>query len=115
MSSSFATFVANETATVFDIHGQSVTYTPKTGDPSTFNAIVSEGWEDADNDEHGKRFQRRALIDLPASYSIDEDGTFTIDSEVWQIISTDGADADVQSWKIAIPRNKTIRKQTSRL
>lgn len=116
MSSSFATFIANEVAIAFGIYGEAVTYTPPSGSaPDPFNAIVSEGFEDADNDAMGKRYQRRAIIDLPASYTIDEAGTFTIGGEVWQILQQDGADADVQTWKIVIPRNKSIRKPKTQL
>lgn len=116
MSSSFATFIANEVASVFDIHGEAVTHTPAGGSESDpFNAIVSEGIEDTDNDAMGKRYQRRAIIDLPAARTIDEADTFTIGGEVWQIISLDGADADVQSWRIAIPTTKRTRKPKSHL
>ncbi len=101
--------------------GQAVTYTPPAGggDPVPVNGIFEE-YQQANerNDAAGKTTERHAVIEVPRvvdgspqTYLVG--GTFTVDSEIWQINGHASKGTHSQTVSLYIPGHQHGRKVKS--
>ena len=107
-------FLSDSAAAVLENRGVTVTYTNPAGTDTSLTAIFAETTGDGVDDEYSERDERKAYVDLGASTSIDSRGTFTHNSEVWQIKGPAGKDADFQSWRLSRTSKKSQRMTRGR-
>ena len=106
--------LTDSAAAVIDEHGVSVTYTNPAGTETAITAIFSETTGDGEDDDYSERDERKAFIDLLVATTIDSRGTFTFDSEVWQISGPAGRDDAWQSWRLSRTSKKSQRMTRGR-
>ena len=106
---SWSDFLSDSAAATLSDHGVSVTYTDPAAATTELTALFSETTGNGEDDEYSERDERKAYIDLLVSTAIDSRGTFTVNSEIWQIKGPAGKDDDFQSWRLSLTSKKSQR------
>ncbi len=111
---SWSDFLSDSAAATLSDHGVAATYTNPAGTTTAVTVMFSETTGDGEDDEYSERDERKAFVDLLVATAIDSRGTFTINSEIWQIKGPAGKDDNWQSWRLSRTSKKSQRMTRGR-
>ena len=111
---SWSDFLSDSAAATLADHGISATYTAADGSATPLTVLFSETTGDGEDDQYSERDERKAYVDLLVATAVDSRGTFTVNSEVWQIKGPAGRDENIQSWRLSRTSKKSQRMTRGR-